>query len=458
MSLGYEKNGMGDEVKLNRLNACVKRLSIYVLMVILMILSQTLDTKIVCAQAKDQNLESSKLPEGVSVQEYEAIMKSFQSSTPTTAKPTNANAPSIINLSTQPYTQPTVPSIQRSSQNNPSLINTSLILDVATAYFDHDRNTSLGAHDPNTTGFNLQQLELHMQSNVDPYLSMQTNIVFSQFGVEVEEAYANTTNLPMALKLKAGQFLTAFGRLNPTHPHQWHFLDQPWVNGLFFGGEGSRGLGSELSILMPLPWYVEVLSSLTEAKNACCARSFLGSQSLPTRNVGDLLVTSAIKQFFDLSSSMGFFWGLSAQFGPNPTGQNNRTEIYGTDIYLRYRPVQSVERRSLSLHGEWMYRRQQRPGSVLVDQGGHLSLIAQIFLRWETAIRLEKIIGQSDPLLDPTWGRPEDRYSFQLTFFPTHFSRVRLQLQHMQTSQMPSGFGIMLGLETMIGTHGAHDY
>ncbi len=403
-------------------------------------------------QAKDQT----QIPEGVSAEEYEAIMKTFPKSTQATpTQATSTQATSTQATSTQPTS---TQAIQRSVQNNPSLINTSLILDVATAYFDHDTNTSLGAHDPNTTGFNLQQLELHMQSNVDPYLSMQTNIVFSQFGVEVEEAYANTTNLPMGLKLKAGQFLTAFGRLNPTHPHQWHFLDQPWVNGLFFGGEGSRGLGSEMSILMPLPWYVEVLTSLTEAKNACCARSFLGSQTLPTRNVGDLLVTSAIKQFFDLSTNMGLFWGVSAQFGPNPTGQNNRTEIYGTDLYLRYRPVQSAERRSLSLHGEWMYRRQQRPGTILIDQGGHLSIIAQIFLRWETAIRFEKIIGQADPLLDPTWGRPEDRYSFQLTFFPTHFSRLRFQLQHMQTSQMQSGFGVMLGLETLIGTHGAHQY
>jgi len=32
-----------------------------------------------------------------------------------------------------------------------------------------------------------------------------------------------------------------------------------------FGGEGNRGLGVELSYLTPLPWYVELVASVTGA-------------------------------------------------------------------------------------------------------------------------------------------------------------------------------------------------
>ncbi len=384
-------------------------------------------------------------PSNLSDEEYQALFETSSSNTKTPVNPIPVN-PITLNQG------------NGNVANNRNFIDTSLILDVAGAYFDHDQNTHLGAHDPGNSGFNLQQLEMHMKSNVDPYFSMQANLVFSQFGVEIEEAYANTTSLPYGLKIKGGQFLTAFGRLNPTHPHQWSFVDQPWVNGLFFGGEGSRGLGSELSILMPLPWYVEIVSSLSEAKNACCARSFLGSNNLPVRNAGDLLSTSAIKQFFDLHSDLGLSLGLSYQVGPNATGQYNKSEIFGGDLYLRYRPVQSVERRSLSLQAEWMVRRQQRPNVVIEDFGGYIALIAQVFLRWESAFRYEKIGGKADVLLDPSWGRPEQRFSFQITFYPTHFSRLRLQLQRMETSQMEQGYGVMLNLETMIGSHGAHQY
>ena len=139
----------------------------------------------------------------------------------------------------------------------------SLILDVAGAYFS-DTPQMTGGHDPNHTGVTLQQLEMHIASSVDPYFKFDANLVFAQFGVEVEEAYFTTFALPANLRARGGQFLTPFGRINPTHPHSWSFLNQPLVNGKFFASEGSRGLGAELSWLSPLPWYAEVVGSATE--------------------------------------------------------------------------------------------------------------------------------------------------------------------------------------------------
>ena len=137
----------------------------------------------------------------------------------------------------------------------------SLILDAALAWFSRDENNQRGGHDPTENGFNLQQLEMSAQAAVDPYFRFDTNIVFSLFGVEVEEAYGTTLSLPWNLQLRAGQFLTRYGRLNNTHPHSWDFVDQPMVHGKLFGSEGQRGLGIELSVLLPLPWYVEVVGA-----------------------------------------------------------------------------------------------------------------------------------------------------------------------------------------------------
>jgi hypothetical protein len=104
----------------------------------------------------------------------------------------------------------------------------SFIADFALAAFNHDDNLQQGGHDPTENGFNLQALEMAVSADVDPYFKFNSNIVFGTDGVELEEAYATTLSLPASLQVRAGQFLTRFGRINPTHPHAWDFWDQPW--------------------------------------------------------------------------------------------------------------------------------------------------------------------------------------------------------------------------------------
>src|SRR5688572_18289599 len=181
-----------------------------------------------------------------------------------------------------------------------------VILDVAAAYFS-DEPLQLGGHDPSRTGFTFQQLELSIGASIDPYFRFDSNIVFSQFGVEVEEAYATSLALPWGLQLRAGQFLTRFGRINASHPHSWQFADQPLIIGKFFGSEGNRGLGGEISWLSPLPWYVELIGSVSDAGGDCCARSYFGGGDLGVRGIDDFLYTLALKQFFPFDDE----WSLS---------------------------------------------------------------------------------------------------------------------------------------------------
>lgn len=130
----------------------------------------------------------------------------------------------------------------------------SVILDVAGAVFTSDAPLQTGGHDPTVDGFNLQQVEMSLAESVDPYLRFDSNLVFTLFGVEIEEAYATTLALPARVQIRAGQFLTRFGRINNTHPHTWSFVDQPFAVGRVFGAEANRGLGAEASVLLPLPW------------------------------------------------------------------------------------------------------------------------------------------------------------------------------------------------------------
>lgn len=336
-----------------------------------------------------------------------------------------------------------------------------VVLDVALAWFS-DTPRQLGAHDPNQNGFTLQQLELSLGAVVDPWFRVDVNLVFALFGVELEEAVVTSLALPASLQLRVGQFLTRFGRLNASHPHRWAFADQPLVLGKFFGPEGSRGLGLELSWLAPLPWFVELVATATNADGSCCARSFLGGTQRSIESPADFLYTLALKQFFDLGRDWGLSWGLSVQLGPNPTGHDNRTEIYGTDLYLKYRPVDSTDRTELTLQLEALLRSRQVPGDALQDLGGYAQLVWRIDPEWETGLRAELVSGvlggALDPL-DPDWSDTRGRYVAQGTWYPSHFSRLRLQagLDHPRLDQSPSWLA-MLAFEIVAGAHGAHAY
>lgn len=359
----------------------------------------------------------------------------------------------------QPSAAPQVSRAPAAGAGSVSGLDLSLVLDVAGAIFSERDSLQMGGHDPSETGFNLQQLELAIGSNIDPYLRFDANLVFSLFGVEIEEAVATTLALPWSLQARAGQFLTRFGRINTMHPHAWSFADQPLVSGKLFGSEGSRGLGAELSWLSPLPWYAELMLSAGDAAGECCARSFFGAEDLGVRAVDDLLYTAALKQCFPFGADWSLAWGLSGQFGPNATGNANRTAIYGTDLYLRYRPVGSTSRTAVSLTVEAMLRSRQVPDDVLQDGGGYAQLVWNIDPRWEAGVRWELVTGVADDPLDPDWTEQRTRTSAQVTFYPSHFSRLRLQgsLDRPEWLDEPI-WAAFLALEIIAGAHGAHAF
>ncbi len=342
----------------------------------------------------------------------------------------------------------------------------SFIADLAFAYFSAEEPRMVGGHDPTQNGFTLQQLELSVGKPVDPYFRFDANIVFSLFGVEIEEVYATTLSLPGRLQLRAGQMLTRFGRSNATHPHAWNFVDQNLATGRVFGGEGNRGLGLELSWLAPLPWYVEFVGSWTGAAGESTARSFYGAEDGGWQSPLDFQSTLAIKQFFPLSPDLSLMWGLSAANGPNPTGLGNRTDVYGTDLYLKFRPITAESSTIVSLQAEALYRRMQVPEDIHSDLTASTELFWRISQRWGVAGRYEygsPTTGLSGEVvtstLDPEWIAVRQRGATSLTFWPSEFSRLRLQgeVDLAGWSDHPD-WAALAAFEFNVGAHGAHAF
>src|SRR5690606_15804616 len=100
------------------------------------------------------------------------------------------------------------------------------------------------------------------------YLRADVFLAISLDGLEVEEAYVTTLGLPANLQLRGGQLYAPFGRFNQLHfLEATPFADMPLVNRRFFGGEQLRGVGVEASVLLPLPFYVELRAALLSAVN-----------------------------------------------------------------------------------------------------------------------------------------------------------------------------------------------
>src|SRR5438034_1772315 len=210
----------------------------------------------------------------------------------------------------------------------------------------------VGDHDPQQRGFNARNTELAFDGAVDPYFEGFANIVFkldndNETDVEVEEAFMQTTSLPYNLQLKAGQFFAAFGRLNPTHPHTWDFVDTPLVNGLFLGPDGLRGVGAQTSWTLPLPWYSQLIFASQNGRGST-GFSFRNpgddgmffdrmTTDREARGLQDFVWIPRFENSFNLSDTQTVLAGVSGAFGSNETGANSRTQIYGADLLYKWK-------------------------------------------------------------------------------------------------------------------------
>lgn len=363
-----------------------------------------------------------------------------------------------------------------------------------------------GGHDPKRRGFTLQQAELSLVGAVDPYFLAEAHIIASEDEIELEEAFVRTMSLPYGLEVEGGYFLTEFGRINPTHPHAWLWMDQPVVNTRMFGGEGMRGSGVRVSKLLPTPWYSVLHAGVQNADGEFMA-SFLGGEvahnhgddhgeeehdhemgigrrpivDQEVHGLGDLVYLLRWENGFDLSSSWSTKFGLSGLYGPNFTGPDGETWIYGADFLCKWMPAGNFQGRPFfRLEGEFIKRDLEADdffdedegetiaGDTLRDWGFYLQGLYGFSSRWAAGLRYEYASGSGgslthegehegrsdDPYRDDRW-----RIAPLLAYSPSEFSRLRLQYNIDDADHLDDVVhSVWLGLEVLIGSHPAHAY
>lgn len=392
---------------------------------------------------------------------------------------------------------------------------------TSTETTDGIQDLQSGAHDPIRRGFTLQQAELSLMGAVDPYFTAEAHIIFIPEGVEFEEGFFQTTSLPYGLQLEGGHFLTEFGIMNPTHPHAWDWIDQPIINGRVFGGDGTRSPGFRLGWLTPLPWFSELHFGMQNATEDSYTPSFIGNSvgGRPTldrdvRSLADLLYLARWKNAWDLTDEWSAALGVSGLYGPNNSGSDGETWIYGTDLKVRWRPTRNfrgwpfvvwqTEAIKRDYTADWFVAGSDSsggsssedcfchgghchpegcdqvtdggesefpndlPGDILRDTGVYTQLLYGFHYGWAAGVRYEYASGSGPSVLDgELTSRQNDpsrddrhRLSPLLVWHPSEFSRLRLQYNFDHAGHLADGDAhtLWLGAEVLYGAHPAHAY
>ena len=349
-------------------------------------------------------------------------------------------------------------------------------------------HVEVGDHDPQQRGFNARNIELAFDGAVDPYFEGFANIVFkldndNQTQVEVEEAFLQTTDLPFNLQLKGGQFFAAFGRINPTHPHTWDFADDPLVHGLFLGPDGLRGVGGQISWTLPTPWYSQLLLGVQNGRgstgysfrNPGDNGIFFGRMTTDRelRGLQDFVWIPRWENSVDLSPTQVVLAGVSGAFGSNETGANARTQIYGGDILYKWKSAHAEGGFPfVKWQTEVMYRRfeagrgvdESFPVAETFHDWGIYSQVLWGFKKgWVAGVRGDYVDMQDSKFTDDLDRQSRSRISADLTWYPTEFSKIRLQYNHdfIDDTFFLAGRdvdSIFFQFEFILGAHGAHKF
>lgn len=339
-------------------------------------------------------------------------------------------------------------------------------------------------------------------------------------GFEFEEGWIETVSLPANLQVRAGQMFTAFGRQNSQHLHAWAFVDTPLVNGRLLGPDTLRNPGAWVSWLMPMPFYSQLLFGMQNSQGETAASFRGGTDALDAETVDgvpfsyrppdndrgvahfdDLLLSARYEVSADLTDAQTLLLGFSGAFGPNsrggPDAGNTRSTIGGTDLTWKWTsPRQHGGFPFVAWQTEAMVRSYQAgaydwasvapgepmmtdlatglpanlPFERLTDYGLYSQVLYGFRKGWIAGLRYDWVSGQTanyeqmglsyegqdfyrDPARAPRW-----RLSPNVTWLPTEFSKLRLQLNYDRRDAWPDAWSVWLQWEVSLGAHAAHKF
>lgn len=321
--------------------------------------------------------------------------------------------------------------------------------------------------DPGKRGPSLGESELALNANVDD--KFYGNLIASispDGGINVEEGYIQTLQLPASLTVKAGRFFSGIGYQNEQHAHIWDFVDAPLAYRALLGNQyGDDGV--QVRWLAPTDTFLELGGELLRGDafpGGGANGNGAGARSVFAHVGGDVGVSNSWRA------------GISQL---RTTAENRDTDsVSGTDIFSghsvvniadfvwKWSPNGNPVNTNFKLQGEYLRRAENGAfNSTSYDaaqHGAYLQGIYQFMPRWRVGVRHDWLAADypgsafTGTTLD-TLGHTPKRDSAMVDFSNSEFSRFRLQYNRDQSQPMTDNEWYLQYIMS-IGAHGAHQF
>jgi hypothetical protein len=347
---------------------------------------------------------------------------------------------------------------------------------------------------PPKRSFGLNETELNVSANIDPYFrGVAIAAIAPEGGIEVEEAYVQTLALSDGFTLKGGRFFSGLGYQNEQHQHAWDFRDAPLPYKAFLGNQLKQD-GVQLKWLAPTDLFLELgaeLSSGDKFPGSAQNKNGIGGSSVFGHLGGDVGESTAWR------AGLAHLWASpkdrsytdTDSLGGSVTNTFTGTaKLWALDGILKWAPNGNATERNFKLQGEYFRLRQdgtltyddtaqttpqfgtRRSGGLQTDQSGYyIQGVWQFYPRWRVGYRYDALrygtlnngvlaAGPTAADMPLLANHSPSRNTVMLDFSATEFSRFRLQLAADKSRLGVTDNQIMLQYIQSLGAHGAHKF
>lgn len=283
---------------------------------------------------------------------------------------------------------------------------------------NHDFISDPGYISYGNNGFFMREVELALESPLDPFTRGKTFISVTKDAISIEEAYMEWLNLPLNMNLKIGIFYPEFGPLNRYHDHALPQFDRPRALVNLFSNKGLGGTGLSSSFMLP-----EILFADASALDMTVIHGTDTGDNFSFANTG-LLYLGQFKNYYDINQNSYFEIRLSGVTGINPSAGDNRSYVGSLGLTYKWVPMGREKYRTLDWRTEIFYSyRNEIPGTIK-SKGFYSSIQNKLNARFWISAR----IGYSELPYDNN--QHEWDYTVNLDFWQSEFVFTRLQYQY----------------------------
>jgi len=278
-------------------------------------------------------------------------------------------------------------------------------------------------------------VEIQLSAAADPFI--RADLILAAHGDEIgfEEAYLSTLAVPH-VTIRAGRLFASFGKHNRLHTHTFPFVTAPLPARELLGAEGLRGDGVSFDVLVPLPFYTELVVQAFSAD----------WEPMGEAEPEDLRYLAHLTTLFDLGAPTTLEIGATFATGRNDIDE--RTDLIGADLTVKWRPLERSDR-ELSWTTELVWVDRHDPDTE-ADGGLWSGVRAQLHRQWWLQGRgaLLGLVGEHQD-----W-----RAEALVAYVPSEFTTFRLQYGAEQLDDEELVHEVFLQAIVSIGNHPAHAY